>query len=265
MERGKMLTDTHAHLDDEKLRSNLDAVLSRARDRGMGFILNPGCDYETSGAAVELSEQYPEVYAAVGFHPMDADRFDGEPALNQLREWAALPKTLAIGEIGLDYHYPDNPDQETQHKVFREQLDLAGQLGLPVIIHDREAHKDSLDIIREGLNREASGVFHAYSGSVEMARDILDLGMYISIGGPLTFKNARKTPDVIAYTPLDRILLETDAPYMAPEPVRGTVNEPSNTWYVAKRMAEIKQIPLEKLLEATAENAQRLFNVKFMK
>ncbi|MGI6108591.1 MAG: TatD family hydrolase [Eubacteriaceae bacterium] len=259
-----MLTDTHAHLDDEKLNENIDEVMERARQRGMGFILNPGCDYKTSAAAVALSQQYPEVYAGVGFHPMDADKYEGEDSREQIRKWAALPKTLAIGEIGLDYHYPDNPDKATQKKVFEDQLDLAGELMLPVIIHDREAHKDSMDLIREYLNREASGVFHAYSGSVEMAREILDLGMYISIGGPLTFKNARKTPDVIAYAPLDRIMLETDSPYMAPEPVRGTVNEPSNTWYIAQKMADIKQIPLEQLLQATAENAERLFRVSFV-
>lgn len=254
-----MLTDTHVHLDDDQLIGQLDDVMRRARNRQMSFILNPGCNLETSRKAIEIAHRYPEVYAAVGFHPLDADDYQGEASLSQLREWAKDPRVLAIGEIGLDYHYDDSPSKEVQHKVFEDQMNLASELSLPVIIHDREAHKDTLDRVRALLNREASGVFHAYSGSVEMARDILDLGMYISIGGPLTFKNAKKTPDVIAYAPLDRILLETDGPYMAPVPVRGTVNEPANTWYVAQKMAEIKNVPVEKILEQTEKNARALF------
>lgn len=258
-----MLTDTHCHLDDEKLYGNLDEVIARAREQKMPFILNPGCDYETSRKALEIARRYPEVYAGVGFHPLDADRYEGEKSLQFLRELSKDEKMLAIGEIGLDYHYEDSPSKDEQKKAFEEQLGLAGELGLPVIIHDREAHKDTLDRVRSLLNREASGVFHAYSGSVEMARDILDLGMMISLGGALTFKNARKTPDVMRYVPLDRIMLETDAPYMAPVPLRGTVNEPSNTRFVAEKMAEIKGVPVEEILEKTAQNAKRLFQVDF--
>lgn len=258
----KNLTDTHCHLDDEQFDGGLEAVLQNAREAGIGFILNPGCDTKTSERAIQIAHTWPEVYAAVGWHPCDLADYTAS-SLDAIRAWAKDPKVLAVGEIGLDYHYPDNPSKALQKQAFAEQMAVAGELALPVIIHDREAHGDTLELVRTALNREASGVFHAYSGSVESARQIFDLGMMISIGGALTFKNARKTPEVIAYAPLDRIMLETDAPYMAPVPLRGKRNEPANTQYVAEKIAEIKKIPVERVLEQTADNARRFFKVSF--
>ena len=259
MESEFFLTDTHAHLDDERFAEDLDDVILRAKAAGMGFILNPGCEDRSSAKAIELSERYDLVYAAVGFHPSDCLRYD--PAIHEpmIRKWCAREKVLAIGEIGLDYYYDDGAPREIQKKVFEDQIGLAGELNLPIIIHDRDAHGNSLEMVRSNLNREASGVFHSYSGSVEMAREILDLGMYISIGGPLTFKNARKTPEVVAYVPADRLLIETDSPYLTPVPFRGKRNEPAYTAYVLEKMAAIKSMDVNVLKQITYENAKRLF------
>ncbi|MDD2414511.1 MAG: TatD family hydrolase [Eubacteriaceae bacterium] len=254
-----MLRDTHAHLDDAQFNQDVPGVIDRAKAAGMDFILDPGCDEATSAQAVALSEHWDIVYAAVGFHPSDCEAFDPDRHLPMLTRWCQKPKTLAIGEIGLDYHYDDGAPKALQQKVFATQMELAGNLGLPVIIHDRDAHGDSLAMVQAHLNRETSGVFHSYSGSVETARQIFDLGMMIAIGGPLTFKNARKTPDVVAYAPLDRLLIETDSPYMAPVPRRGQRNEPSFVRLVAEKMAAIKKLDVETVIEATAANAQRLF------
>lgn len=255
----KLLTDTHCHLDDRQYESDLEEVLGRAES--MGFILNPGCDIETSTRAIEIAESHPNVYAAVGMHPIDLGDYNRDEILPKLKELAQHEKVVAIGEIGLDYHYPDNPSKEVQHQAFADQIDLAGELGLPFIVHDREAHGDVLEIIKE--HKKSPGVVHAYSGSVEMAKILIDLGLYISIGGTLTFKNARKAPDVIREIPLDRIMLETDGPYMAPVPHRGKRNEPVYTELVAEKIAEIKGIPVEEVLEQTAENARRFFGVDF--
>lgn len=254
-----MLTDSHAHLDDEQYAGEVDGVIDRARAAGMTFILNPGCDEPTSQRAVALSETYDLVYAAVGFHPSDCAAYD--PAIHRpmMKAWCDRPKTLAIGEIGLDYHYDDGAPRDLQKKVFEEQMGLAGEWGLPIIIHDREAHGDTLDMVKACMNRETSGVFHSYSGSVEMAREILNLGMTLSIGGPLTFKNSRKAPDVVAYVPMDRLLIETDSPYLTPVPFRGTRNEPAYTRYVAEKVAEIKGLTVEEVEAATFANCKALF------
>lgn len=254
-----MLTDTHTHLDDIQFKGEVDAVIQRALDAGMGFILNPGVDEATSAQAVAFSEAYDVMYAGVGFYPDNAAEFDEAKHLPMMRDWCALKKTLAIGEIGLDYHYDDGAPRDLQKKVFETQVAFAGSVNLPIVIHDRDAHGDTMAIVKSTMNRESGGEFHCYSGSVEMAREILDLGMYLGFGGALTFKNARKAPEVVAYAPLDRLLLETDAPYMAPVPLRGTRNEPRNTQLVAEKIAEIKKIDVEDVIEATWQNAKRLF------
>lgn len=251
-----MLTDTHCHLDDQRYDQDLNEVINRRDD--LTFILNPGCDIETSKKAIEISNEFPKVYAAVGIHPCELEEsYKEEEVISELRELSKDPKVLAIGEIGLDYHYPDNASKEVQKKAFRDQIALSEELGLPYIVHDREAHGDSLEIVKEFPNVKC--VFHAFSGSPEMAKELIKLGHYISIGGALTFKNARKAPDVIKEIPLDRIMLETDGPYMTPVPFRGKRNEPSYTFYVAEKIAEIKNIPVEEVLKQTEQNAKHFF------
>lgn len=253
------LTDTHCHLDDDHYREDLEAVIHRAQAAGIAFMLNPGCDEKSSQRAVDLSECFEPVYAAVGFHPSDCGSYDPMIHEKTIRGWAQKKKVLAIGEIGLDYYYDDGAPRALQKKVFESQIRLAGELKLPIIVHDRDAHGDCLDMVRACMNRESGGVFHSFSGSVEMARDLLDLGMYIALGGPLTFKNARKAPDVAAYVPADRLLIETDSPYLTPVPHRGKRNEPAYVAYVAAKMAEIRGVEEAVLRKQTYDNARRLF------
>lgn len=251
-----MLTDTHCHLDDAAFDPDREAVI--APDM---LLINPGCDVPSSVKACAIARAHKNVYAAVGIHPCDLGDYD--PAvLTKLEALARDPenKVVAVGEIGLDYHYPDNPPREIQQQAFADQIALAGRLGLPFIVHDREAHADSLEIVRSCAL--TPGVFHAYSGSAEMAQTLVGLGMFLGIGGALTFKNAKKLPGVVEKIPLECLLLETDAPYMAPVPVRGTRNIPSNTRYVAEKIAEIKGLPVDTVVETCCENAARLFGVR---
>lgn len=254
-----MLIDSHAHLDDARFEGEVDQIIDRAKEAGIGFILNPGCEEKSSATAVKLSETWEMVYAAVGFHPSDCASFEASAHLPMLKEWLSRDKVLAVGEIGLDYYYDDGAPRDLQKKVFEIQMDLANQVKKPIIVHDRDAHGDCLDMVKACLDPETGGVFHSYSGSVEMARDLLDFGLYLSIGGPLTFKNSRKAPDVVKYMPLDRLLIETDSPYLTPVPYRGKRNEPAYVRFVAEKVAELKAIPVETVLEATEENARRLF------
>ena len=254
-----MLTDSHAHLDDEQYAGEVDGVIDRARAAGMTFILNPGCDEPTSRRAVALSETYDLVYAAVGFHPSDCAAYD--PAIHRpmMKAWCDRPKTLAIGEIGLDYHYDDGAPRDLQKKVFEEQMGLAGEWGLPIIIHDREAHGDSLAIVREFP--AVRGVFHCFSGSVEMAEELLKLGWMLSFNGAITFKNARKAPEVIAAVPLERMMVETDAPYLTPVPFRGKRNDSGYVHLVAEKIAQLKGLPAEQVERQTWENGVRFFGI----
>ncbi len=242
-----MLADSHAHLDDGRFENDVETILANARAAGMGFILNPGCNEPTSAKAVALSEAHEMVYAAVGFHPSDCADFVEDIHIPMMTQWISQPKTLAIGEIGLDY--------------FETQMNLANTLGVPIIVHDRDAHQDSLEMVRACLKPETGGVFHSYSGSVEMARQLLDMGLYLSIGGPLTFKNSRKAPDVVAFAPLDRILIETDSPYLTPEPFRGKRNEPAYVSFVAQKVAEIKGVAVEVVEDQTYANCRALFHL----
>ena len=253
-----MLFDTHAHYDDEAFDTDRDAVLTALPQRGVGLVLNPGCDVESSRKAVQYAAAYPHVYAAVGIHPENCGGYTAGD-LAALRQLAQQPKTAAIGEIGLDYYWAENPPRDLQQQVLRDQLALAGELALPVIIHDREAHADTLSIIREFPG--VTGVFHCFSGSPEMAQELLKLGWYLGFDGPVTYKNARRAPEVAAVTPLDRMLIETDSPYMTPVPYRGRRNDSGYVHLVAEKLAEWKGVTPEEIARITTENGKRLFRI----
>lgn len=254
-----MYFDTHAHYDDEAFDEDRDILLSSFPDSGIQFVLDPGCDVASSRAAVALAERYPFMYAAVGLHPENCGGC-GETDLAVIRELAAHQKVVAIGEIGLDYHWDTNPPKEEQQKIFSTQLELAVEKDLPVIIHDRDAHGDCMEILRQFP--DVRGVFHCYSGSAEMAAELLKRGWYLGFDGPVTYKNARKAREVAEMTPLNRILLETDSPYLSPVPNRGKRNDSRNLIHIAAMLAEWKNIEVEKLLEASVENGRQLFGIK---
>ena len=253
-----MLIDSHAHIDDDRFDADREAVLSRARAAGVDLIVNIGADMASSARSVALAEQYPQVYATVGMHPHDAKDMR-EQDYQQLVRWAAQPKVVAIGEIGLDYHYDLSP-RPVQQEVFLRQLDIARQTGKPFVVHEREAHADTFEIIRSAA-KGLEGVFHCFSGSVETARQYLKLGFYVSIAGPVTFPKSAKTKEVARYVPLDRLLVETDSPYLTPQAFRGRRNEPAYVRLVAEEIASLRELPLEELARATSENACRLFRI----
>lgn len=254
----ELIFDTHAHYDDAQFDADREALLSAMPENGVGLILDPGCDPESSRAAIALAEQYPHIYAAVGYHPENCAPYT-DADLDILRRLAQHPKVVAIGEIGLDYYWEQNPPKEFQQAVFRAQLALARELSLPVIVHDRDAHADCLAIVKEFP--EVRGVFHCYSGSVEMARELWKLGWYLGLDGPVTYKNARRTVEVAAEVPLERLLLETDSPYMAPVPKRGTRNDSRNIRCIAEKIAEIRNMTADAIIRVSAENGRRLFGI----
>ena len=253
-----MLFDTHAHYDDDWFDEDRDALLAAMPEKGIGLIVNPGITPETSLFAISLAEKYPYIYAAVGIHPENCHDFIPEQ-IDELRELAKHPKVVAIGEIGLDYYWPGNPSRALQRQVFRAQLTLAQELQLPVIVHDREAHADTLAIVKEFPS--VKGVFHCYSGSVEDARTPGKMGWMLSFNGAATFKNARKAPDVIADVPMEHLMIETDAPYLAPVPFRGKRNDSGYVHLVAEKIAEIKGISAEEVTRITTENGKTFFNI----
>ena len=257
-----LIFDTHAHYDDEAFDADREELLASMPENGVGLIVDPGCDLESSRRAVEIAEKYPHVYAAVGWHPENCAPYTGE-SLDTLRQWAKSPKVVAIGEIGLDYYWEQNPPREWQQEVFRAQLALAQELSLPVIVHDRDAHADSLTIVKEFP--DVRGVFHCYSGSAEIAQELLKLGWYLGFDGPLTYKNAKKTVEVARIVPLDRVLLETDSPYMSPVPVRGTRNDSRNVSHIAAKFAEIRGMSTDEIIALTNENGRRFFGIQSAK
>ena len=253
-----MLFDTHAHMDDRAFNEDREELLAGFAQKGIGLVMNPGCSLESSRNAVALAEKYDFVYAAVGSHPDVADEVN-ETVLEEYRKLCKLSnKVKAIGEIGIDYHYEDIP-RDLQLKAFRMQMELARELGLPVIVHEREAHEDGMAVVREFP--DVTGVFHCYSGSAEMARQLVDKGWYIGFTGVLTFKNARKAIETAASIPIDRIVLETDCPYMAPVPHRGKRNDPGYLCHMAEKLAEIRGLSLEEIHEITYENGKRLYRI----
>ena len=253
-----MLFDTHAHYDDPQFDPDRDALLTALLQQGVGLVLVPGCTLDSSRAAVDLAHAYPHVYAAVGIHPENCHDFVPEH-IDTLRRLAAEDKVVAIGEIGLDYYWPENPPKPLQHQTLRSQLELAAELDLPVIIHSREAQGDMLSVLRDYPT--VRGVFHCYAGSVEDARTLVRQGWMLSFNGALTFKNARKAPEVVAEIPLEHLLIETDAPYLTPVPFRGKRNHSGYVHLVAERMAQIKNLPVEEVEAATLENGKRLFRI----
>ena len=253
-----MLFDTHAHYDDERFDEDRETLLRAMPEKGVGLIVNPGCDLPSSRMAVDMAQKYDFLYAAVGIHPENCG--DLAPAMmDELRALIKAPKVVAIGEIGLDYYWAENPPKELQQEVLRRQLALAQELHLPVIIHDRDAHADTLAIVREFP--QVTGVFHCFAGSVEMAQALIKMGWMLSFNGAATFKNAKKAPEVIAAVPLEKLMIETDAPYLTPVPHRGERNDSSYVRFVAEKIAEIKGISVEEVEKATWENGKAFFGI----
>ena len=252
-----MLFDTHAHMNDPAFDEDREEVLLGLKDKGVEWMMNVGCCLESSRDCVAMAERYPFVYASVGTHPDSADEVD-DAVLEEYGKLCKHEKVMAVGEIGLDYYYETIP-RDVQQRAFRLQMELAKELGMPVIVHERNAHEDGMKIVKEF--KGVTGVFHCYSGSAEMARQLVDLGWYIGFTGVLTFKNARKAVETAQQIPLDRIVLETDCPFMAPDPFRGKRNDPGYLWRMAEKLAEIRGIGLEEVHRATTENAKRLYRI----
>lgn len=253
-----MLFDTHAHYDDEAFDPDRREVLAGLPQRGVGLVVDPGCTLTSSEKAVALAAEFPHVYAAVGLHPENCHDFQPEQ-IERLRQLAQREKVVAIGEVGLDYYWEENPPRALQQEVLRRQLALAQELRLPVIIHDRDAHADTLAIVREFP--QVTGVFHCFAGSVEMAQALIKMGWMLSFNGAATFKNAKKAPEVIAAVPLEKLMIETDAPYLTPVPHRGERNDSSYVRFVAEKIAEIKGISAEEVEKATWENGKAFFGI----
>ena len=252
-----MLFDTHAHLNDPVFDEDRDTLISGLPAQGVGFVMNPGCSLENSRQAIAIAEKYPFVYAAVGTHPDTADEVN-EAVIEEYRRLCSHEKVKAIGEIGVDYYYETIP-REVQLKAFRMQMELARETGLPVIIHERDAHDDGMRIVKEFP--DVTGVFHCYSGSAEMAKQLVKMGWYIGFTGVLTFKNARKAVETAQAIPLERIVLETDCPFMAPEPFRGKRNHPGYLYRMAERLAELRGLSVEEVHAITTENGKRLYRI----
>ncbi|MBE3591402.1 MAG: TatD family hydrolase [Thermoanaerobacter sp.] len=252
-----MLVDSHAHLEDEKYDRDREKVIEECK-KDLTFLINVGSNLLTSKQSIELAHNYDFIYASVGIHPHDAQReFD---KVEEIERLALQEKVVAIGEIGLDYYY-DDPPKEFQKEIFIKQIRLAKKLNLPIIIHDRDAHGDILDILKQEWTKDLIGVFHSYSGSVEMTFQVIEMNFYISLGGPVTFKNAKKTKEVAKAVPIEKLLIETDSPYLTPEPYRGKRNTPVYVKFVAKKIAELREMPYEEVCRITAENAIKLFNI----
>ena len=253
-----MLFDTHAHMDDRAFDTDREALLSGLAGQGLALVMNPGCSLASSRNVDLLTRKYDFLYGAVGSHPDAADEVN-EAVLEEYRNIVASnPKIRAIGEIGLDYHYEDIP-RDLQKKAFRMQLELAKELDLPVIVHERDAHEDGMKMVEDFP--EVTGVFHCYSGSLEMAKWLINRGWYIGFTGVLTFKNARKALEVAGNIPLERIVLETDCPYMSPEPFRGKRNDPGKLYRMAERLAELRGLTVEEIHAITTENGKRLYRI----
>ena len=251
--------DSHAHLDDKRFDSDRDELINSLSDNDVEAVLNPGADLKSSKNALFLAEKYPFIYAAVGCHPHDT-KYMNDDTMNKFKEMAKSNKVIAIGEIGLDYYY-DNSDRDTQKKWFREQIRLAKELDLPYIVHDRDAHEDILNIMKEEHYDGARGILHCYSGSVELSREFIKLGFYISLAGPVTFAKARVSKLVAKEIPFDKLLIETDSPYLTPEPFRGKRNEPKYVRYVAEEIAKIRNVSIDEVAEKTKKNFKALFEI----
>ena len=253
-----MYFDTHAHYENKRYDEDRDTLLGSMPDAGISLILNAGCSVESSKFSLEMADRYPFIYSSVGVHPHDSKEMT-DKTIDALRQLLSHPKAVAVGEIGLDFHYDFSP-RDVQRKRFREQLELARCVNKPVIIHMRDATSDTLDLIRD--YRDLTGVFHCFPGSWETANILLDMGWYISFTGVITFKNARKSLEVLEKIPLDRLLLETDCPYMAPEPNRGRRNSSLYLPYIAEKVADLRGMDVDEIARVTSENGKRLFEIE---
>ncbi|MFP7480155.1 TatD family hydrolase [Terribacillus saccharophilus] len=255
-----MLFDTHAHINDKQFAEDREEMLQRAKDAGVSRLVVIGCDAEGITSAIELAEKYDFVYAAIGWHPVDAiDMTDAD--LDRIEELSSHPKVVAIGEMGLDYHWDKSP-KDIQKDVLRKQIQLAKRVKLPIIIHNREATQDIIPVLKEENAAEVGGIMHCYSDEADLVQEFLDMNFYISLGGPVTFKNAKAPKEVAKMVPADRLLIETDCPYLAPHPNRGKRNEPAYVKLVAEQIAELRGIGYEELAELTMRNAERLYQIK---
>jgi TatD DNase family protein len=254
-----LLIDTHAHLDDARFDGDRDAMIARAREAGVEHLVTIGCDLTTSRAAVELADRYPFVYATVGVHPHEAKQI-GDSWYDDLRRLAQHKKVVAYGEIGLDYHYNHSPPK-LQRERFREQITLARDLRLPIVVHTREAQDDTITVLKEENAADVGGVFHCFSGDARLAKDALDLGFLLSFSGVITFQNATMLRDIVKTVPMDRILVETDSPYLTPAPHRGKRNEPAHVRLVAEKIAAIQGMTADQIAELTSQNARRVFKI----
>lgn len=256
------MIDAHGHLEDRQFNKDRHEILSNLKADGVDYFFNCGSNVETSYESVEYAKQYDNVFAIVGIHPLNADEFS-EHSMEEIRKLAKIDKVVAIGETGLDNYYEDSPSPEVQEKCFHAHLDLAEELDMPVVIHSREAHQRTFDILkaRKEKNEKFSALMHLYSGSVELMKEYMKLGFYITLGGATTFKNARVPKEVAKAVPLDRLLLETDCPYMTPVPFRGKRNEPKFVRYTAMNIAQLRGITLEELEKATDENVARFYRL----
>ncbi|WP_106495619.1 TatD family hydrolase [Lentibacillus sp. Marseille-P4043] len=254
-----MLFDTHVHLNAEQFTEDRDEVIKRAYETGVKYMVVVGFDRETIPLAIEIAEQHQNIYAAVGWHPVDAiDMTDEE--LNWIEELSSHPKVVAIGEMGLDYHWDKSP-KDVQKDVFRKQIRLAKKVNMPIIIHNREATEDIIEILQEEDAKQIGGIMHCYNDSVDYVQTCLDMNFYISLGGTVTFKNAPLPKEVAINVPLDRLLIETDAPFLAPHPNRGKRNEPAYVKLVAEKVAELREMDVEEIGKITTENALSFFKI----
>lgn len=254
-----MLYDTHAHLNNPAFDGDRDEVIRKIKESGVGLVNNIGACIKTSYESIALAEKYDFIYAVCGVHPSETEALS-EHDMETLFAMSKHEKVKAIGEIGLDYHYEDGPDADTQKYWFERQIELAKETGLPVVIHDRESKGEAIKILKD--HKVSDGVMHCFSGSAETAKELLKMGFYISFTGVVTFKNARKAIEALKAVPLDRLFIETDCPYMSPEPVRGTRNDSSNVIRIAEKYAEIKGVELEEVIEATTRNAKQFFKIR---
>ncbi|UOE55553.1 TatD family hydrolase [Bacillus sp. CMF12] len=254
-----MFFDTHAHLNAEQYNEDLQEVIDRAQNEGISNIVVVGFDRPTIEKAMELTEKYDFIYASVGWHPVDAIDMT-EDDLQWIEELSSHPKVVALGEMGLDYYWDKSP-KDIQQEVFRKQIRLAKKVKLPIVIHNRDATADIVEILKEEGAGEVGGIMHCFSGSHEIAKECVDMNFFISLGGPVTFKNAKKPKEVADVIPLEKLLIETDCPYLTPHPFRGKRNEPSYVKLVAEQIAEIKGLSVEEVAQATTENAKKLFGI----
>lgn len=254
-----MLIDTHVHLNAEQYVDDLDEVIERARENGIEKMVVIGCDRPTIERTMELIDEHEDIYGVIGWHPVDAIDCTDED-LEWIEQLSKHEKIVGIGEMGLDYHWDKSP-KDVQKDLFKKQIELAKRVNLPIIIHNREATEDCVAILKEMHAEKIGGIMHAFSGDESVADEIIDMNFYVSLGGPVTFKNAQLPKDIAVHVPIDRLLVETDAPYLTPHPYRGKRNEPAYVKLVAEKIAELRQISYEELARTTSENAKRLFKI----